>query len=168
MTFAATAARGLETNQSPIIPVQVVHQKLHLDVRQVNDIPRSRQPDTFFLYLLCMLSGLVTAAGQSPPQSVDRLVGHAVAVCWGAALVFFGSFGLLAMLHKDFITRILLDRVTRLGLAGACTAYTVAVASLGSFNGFFAASLVGCFGLTSLIRAVQITRWVNRNRQAAR
>lgn len=88
--------------------------------------PPSRHPFQLWVLGALVLAGIGALLGPDP-QSVQSLLPDVVRAMWALSLLFGGTIGLLGAYWKDAATGLLLERSALLFIAGAATAYGLAV-----------------------------------------
>lgn len=119
---------------------------------------RQRNPDTIFLFGLCVFAGLAQVAAGTPPGSIEDLLPTWAALLWGTVLVGAGIVVLVGTLHKSIEKGDRIDLVGRAIFGPFALSYAVAIYAAQSSPGvalLAAAPFVG-FGCACLWRGVQI------------
>lgn len=132
--------------------------------------PDERNPDTVFLFGLCILAGAGQAAAGAPPGSVEALLPPWAALGWGLTLMLGGLLVLWGTLDRNAERGEAVELVGRALFGPLALSYGVALLGHQSRQGVESALLAAApfvgFSLTCLWRAFQIVR--RRNRAVAR
>lgn len=118
-----------------------------------------RTPDTIcLLAVLTVVGAVLTAAGQVP-ASVQELVPYPVAIFWSVAFTASAAVSLTGVLWRDHLTGWALELSGRIGLAGTCLAYSIALVGAANYWGTgIVAGMVFALGVSSVWRVWQLVR----------
>lgn len=118
-----------------------------------------RNPDTVFLFGLCLLAGAGQLGSDKPPGSVEVLVPTWLALAWAALLIFGAVLVLAGVLWRND-NGLLIELPGRVMFGPAAIAYAVALSAASDdlvTSALAAAPFVG-FGIACAVRAWQIFR----------
>lgn len=124
----------------------------------------ARNPDTVFLFGLCIFAGFAQVAAGTPPGSVEDLLPTWAALLWAAALVLAGIVVLVGTLHKNAERGERIELVGRAVFGPFALSYAVAIYAAQTSPGvalLAAAPFVG-FGIACLWRGAQIIRRIQQ------
>lgn len=110
----------------------------------------------------CLLGSIPRILGTPPPQSIDVLFPTWLRVVWGLTLLC-GGIGVLVGVTR---ARATIEQPSLLLLAGATTAYAVAILGIQGFNGggILAAAIVAAISCACVIELVRerLLSWLLR------
>lgn len=126
-------------------------------------VGRGRNWPWIFLLGLCVMTGWSILRRPGIVDNLERAVPHPVLVAWALFLIVGGGVtGVGASLRPGSGAALLTERAGALILAGACTAYPVALILSRGADALGRAGTILVFAAVVIARVVSITRTVHR------